>query len=133
MNTSKKLKIATGLSFLIIVFPGSHVTLLNFLVLGITFLQPFFFIGVEPINMNDIQAILISGLTILSLILIYKKSKLLTLGCIIIQYLWLFYSFNKKNLDETLSLLTIGLYLFLSTILLIFLFKNKKQSLNSNN
>ena len=41
MKNIQKLKTATLISFLIIIFPGSHVTLINFMMLAITFLQFF--------------------------------------------------------------------------------------------
>jgi hypothetical protein len=132
MTTIQKLKIATIISFLIIVFPDHHVTFLNIMSLGITFLQPFFMIGVDPIGIYDVQVLLISGLTILSLILIFKKSRILTLACIAIQYLWLINSFSKKNLNEIIFLSTVGLYIILSIILFIYVLKNRKHKLNSH-
>jgi len=132
MTTIQKLKIATIISFLIIVFPDHHVTFLNIMSLGITFLQLFFMIGVDPIGIYDVQVLLISGLTILSLILIFKKSRILTLTCIAIQYLWLLNSFSKKNLNEIIFLSTVGLYIILSIILFIYVLKNRKHKLNSH-
>lgn len=125
MNNIQKLKTATIISFLIIVFPGPHVTLINLMMLGIIFLQFFFRIGVDPIDLYVVNELLLSGLSILSLVLIFKKSRLLTLGCLLIQYLWLFYAFNKDDLNNIYYLSTIGLYLLLSLILMICLFKKK--------
>lgn len=126
MNTKQKIKIATIVSFLIIVFPTPHVVGINLILLGIIFLQPFFFIGVDPLDMHAIQAILLSGSSLLSLILIFKKSRLLTLACVFIQYLWLVYSLNKDYFNNIYYLSTMGLYLILSVILIIYLIRNKK-------
>ncbi len=123
MINSQKLKTVTIISFLIIIFPGPHVTFFNFMLLIIILLQPFFSIGVDSINLYAIQSLLLSGASILSLILIFKKSRLLTLACILIQYLWLFHILNKKNLNDVYYLSTLGLYLLLSLGLIMYLVK----------
>lgn len=125
MINSQKLKTVTIISFLIIIFPGPHVTFFNFMLLIIILLQPFFSIGVDSINLYAIQSLLLSGASILSMILIFKKSRLLTLACILIQYLWLFHILNKKNLNNVYYLSTSGLYLLLSLGLIIYLVKRK--------
>lgn len=123
MINSQKLKTVTIISFLIIIFPGPHVTFFNFMLLIIILLQPFFSIGVDSINLYAIQSLLLSGASILSLVLIFKKSRLLTLACILIQYLWLFHILNKKNLNDVYYLSTLGLYLLLSLGLIMYLVK----------
>lgn len=133
MKSTQKLKIATLLSFLIIVFPGSHVTLINLFILVIDFFQFFFMIGIEPIDVYAIKSLFLSGLTILSLILIFKKSRLLTLACVFMQYLWLICACNKNNLDNIYYLSTMGLYLLLSLLLILYLFKKQEHNTNATN
>jgi hypothetical protein len=85
-------------------------------------------IGVEPIDLDSIKSLLLSGLSFLSLILIFKESKALTFGCVFVHYLWLYSSFNKDDLNNKYYVGTMGLYLLLSLILLLFVFKNKKST-----
>jgi hypothetical protein len=75
MNNIDNIKKATFLSFLIIVFPGDHVTLINLIVIIITFLQFFSMIGIDSIDMESVLSLVLSSMTILSLIYIFNRSK----------------------------------------------------------
>jgi CDP-diglyceride synthetase len=125
MNNIDNIKKATFLSFLIIVFPGDHVTLINLIVIIITFLQFFSMIGIDSIDMESVLSLVLSSMTILSLIYIFNRSKHLSIVSILVQYVWLIYCFNKNNLNKIYYLLTIIFFVLLSFTLVYKLFKKE--------
>ena len=124
------LKIAAIISFLIIVFPGPHVVLVNFIVIPLILFDNVTSIWIDTIDFDTIKNIILSSLTLLSLIVIFKKNKYFVLACFIVQYLWLCNTFNNQNLSSSYYLTTVGLYFIVSLILLLnTLLVNIKQSL----
>jgi hypothetical protein len=125
MNNIDNIKKATFLSFLIIVFPGDHVTLINLMVIIIIFLESFSMIGIDSIDMDSVLSLFLSSLSILSLIYIFNKSRHMSIISILVQYVWLIYSFNKNNLNRIYYLLTISLFVLLSLTLVYQLLKKR--------
>jgi CDP-diglyceride synthetase len=125
MNNIDNIKKATFLSFLIIVFPGDHVTLINLMVIIIIFLESFSMIGIDSIDMDSVLSLFLSSLSILSLIYIFNKSRHMSIISILVQYVWLIYSFNKNNLNKIYYLLTISLFVLLSLTLVYQLLKKR--------
>jgi hypothetical protein len=126
MKNLKILKIATIIAFLIIVFPGK-IYFINGQMLFLIFIQFFLMIGVEPIISSSFISFLLSSLSILSMIFIFKKSRLITFACLLIQYLWLANCFNQRDLDNIYYISTMCLYFILSLILSYFLFLKKNE------
>jgi hypothetical protein len=124
MKSLQKLKIATIITFLIIVFPGK-IYFINLQMIILIFFQFFLMLGVDPIDLEFIKSPFLAGLSILSLIFIFKKSRKLIITSLIIQYLWLLNCFNFKNLNNIYYLTTMGLYVLLSLALIIYLIKKE--------
>ena len=129
MKNLKILKIATIIAFLIIVFPGK-IYFINGQMLFLIFIQFFLMIGVEPIISSSFISFLLSSLSILSMIFIFKKSRLITFACLLIQYLWLANCFNQRDLNDIYYISTMCLYLLLSLILIIYLFRKPQLTAN---
>ena len=130
MKNLKILKIATIIAFLIIVFPGK-IYFINGQMLFLIFIQFFLMIGVEPIISSSMISFLLANLSILSIISIFKKSRLLIFTSILIQCLWLANCYNPKDLNNVYYISTMCLYLILSLILIIYLFR--KPELTASN
>lgn len=126
----KILKIATIVSFLIIVFPGT-IYFINLQSLVLNILSFILSIGIDPIKFYDILLMMLNFSTILTLFLIFKKSRLLTFACLSIQYLWLANCFNQRDLNDIYYISTMCLYFILSLILIIYLFKKPKLTANN--
>ncbi len=125
MKNIENLKKATFLSFLIIFFPGEHVILINLIAILITFLD-FFSIGIHTFGIESVISFFLSGLTILSLVFIFNKSKILTIVSILVQYIWLNYCFNRNNLSSMYYLISISLFIILSLALIYVQLKKHK-------
>jgi len=128
MKNIENLKKATFLSFLIIFFPGEHVILINLIAILITFLD-FFSIGIHTFGMDSVISLFLSGLTILSLIFVFNKSKLLSIVSIFVQYIWLIYCFNQYILFSIYYLISLSLFVILS-LALIYVQLKKHKSVN---
>jgi hypothetical protein len=126
MKNIENLKKLTFISFLIIVFPGDHVTLINIIAILITFFQFFSSICIDTIGMESVLSLFFSGIAILSLVLIFNKSKLLSMISILVQYIWLIYCFNQNNLSSIYYLISLSLFIILSLVLIYVQLKKYK-------
>ena len=133
MKNTIILKTATILSYLVIIFPGSKISIINVIVLFGNLIQYIFMIGIEPFNINMTKLFVLGVFTILSLclMLIYSK-KLLILSCILIQYMWLINFFESSHIKYWYYTLPTLIYLVLSLILLysVFIKKNQNQAID---
>ena len=127
----KILKILTIISFLIIVFPGK-IYFLNLLLMPLVFLSFIFSIGTDPISLITIGLFLRSTSAMLSVIYIFKKSRIITFGCLLIQYIWLVNCYNARDFVNVYYISTMTLYLLLSLILIVALLKKSKQIQNGD-
>ena len=127
----KILKILTVISFIFIVFPGK-IYFINILSLILVFFSYIISVGVDPIDLEFVWNISISTLAILSLIYIFKKSKIYNIVCIIIQYVWLVNCYNVRDFTNVYYISTMGLYIVISQILVVVLLKNSKQIQNGD-
>ena len=128
MKNIENLKKATFLSFLIIFFSGEHVISINLIAILITFLD-FFSIGIHTFGMDSVISFFLSGLSILSLIFVFNKSKLLSIVSILVQYIWLIYCFNQYILFSIYYLISLSLFVILS-LALIYVQLKKHKSVN---
>ena len=124
MKNLKILKTAAIISFLIIVFPGK-IAFVNFIAIFMGIINFILMLGVEPMNMDFI----VSLLTIASIVLIFYKNKYLILFGIIVQVLYLIYTFNITFLGFWYYYLPTLTYLILSLTLIYFLvFKQNEHN-----
>lgn len=121
-----KLKIATILSFLLIIYPGklavfNGVTILLGLIVNITELfYP------EGNFIKALPSLIYVSIMIFSIILLLKKNKYINLICILIQYASLIYMFKVKFLKYWYYTLPTSVYLILSLTLLYYIFVKKE-------
>ena len=125
MKTILNLKILTVVVFLIIIIPGPHVSLFNFIIIPFIFLQFFLMIGIDPIDLESIKELTISILIISSLFLMFRNNKYFVLFSILVQYLFSLYTFQTKYLDYWYFTLSTLVYFILSIILIYVLFIKK--------
>jgi|LakMenEpi03Aug12_release.lakeMendotaPanAssembly.Ray.scaffolds.fasta_scaffold1143419_1 hypothetical protein len=131
MKNTQKLKIATIISFLIIVFPGK-ISFLNFIyiIIGVLNYTMELFYADEN-YFEEVLSLLLSIFTSISIVLIFSKRLKLNIIGIIIQYIWLIYTFNIKYIKYWYYSLPTILYLILSLSLIYVLFY--KKLLNNKN
>ena len=131
MKNTQKLKIATIISFLIIVFPGK-ISFLNFIyiIIGVLNYTMELFYADEK-YFEEVLSLLLSIFTSISIVLIFSKRLKLNIIGIIIQYIWLIYTFNIKYIKYWYYSLPTILYLILSLSLIYVLFY--KKLLNNKN
>ncbi len=125
MRNLKKLKIATIISFLVIVFPGK-ISFINimYLLIGIVN-SPMNLFYTQNSYLLAVWDFFIILTTIISIFLIFKKNRYTILFSIIVQNIYLGYIFKLpflKHWDYTLPTFT---YLVLSVILIYNLFFSK--------
>jgi hypothetical protein len=130
MKNTTKLKIATMLSFLLIIFPDNKLFLVNFIFLFISLVSDSLEMCYTE-NQTHILIILksffISAFTVLSILFIFAKNKYISLVCIIIQYSYLIYLFDISYIQYWYYILPTFVFVLLSLTLLYFIFV-KKQS-----
>ena len=114
MNSTIKLKLATLISFLLIINPGK-LSLPNGIILTVTLLENLLSFFSEKLDVY----FLISTLTFMSLFLIINKNKLLVFLGISIQLLWIIYMFKIGDLRYWYYVIPTLIYLT-TTLLLIF-------------
>jgi hypothetical protein len=131
MKNTQKLKIATIISFLIIVFPGK-ISFLNFIyiIIGVLNYTMELFYADEN-YFEEVLSLLLSIFTSISIVLIFSKRLKLNIIGIIIQYIWLIYTFNIKYIKYWYYSLQTILYMILSLSLIYVLFY--KKLLNNKN
>lgn len=128
MNKIKKLKITTIFFFLIIVFPGSHITIINFIELPLLVLNNFMELFYPEKNyLSDVVDFFIVITTTASVLLLFHKKKYFTFLSVICQYLYLYYTFNSEYLNYWLYLLPTSIYIIFSLILIYHLLFEKKE------
>lgn len=119
---TNNLKTVTIISFLTIVFPGK-IAILNAIAIFMSLINFFLMIGVEPPNFDFIVSIL----TISSLIMFFSKNKYLIIAGVLIQYIYLFYTFNSNYFKYWYYVLPVLIYLILSLILFFSLLFNRDK------
>ncbi len=130
MENVNKFKVLTLLCFLLIVFPGDKISIVNFfgilalLLDGLGSLQSFN--DDYPITIEIFLAISIC----FSLILIFKKNKFITLLCFITQYSFLLHSFKMDYLRYWYFSVPFFLYFLLSLTVIFLVFKNVMKCIN---
>lgn len=123
MERLQNLKIATIISFLIIVFPGK-IAFINVIAIFLGLLDFFLMLGVEPINLYFI----VSLLTIISLFLFFSKNKIYYLLALILQIFYIFFTFNLKFLNHWYYTIPTLAYLILSLVLIYISFFSEKEN-----
>ena len=108
----KNLKIATIISFLIIVFPGK-IVFVNAIAIFMGLFNSLLMLGIEPPNFD----MLVSLVTIISVFIFFSKKKYLFLLSVVIQYGYLVYTFNSGYLKYWYYVLPVSIYLSLSLLL----------------
>lgn len=127
MRKITKLKIATILSFLIIIFPGDHVALPNGIILFFSLFQSLWSIFYEDFNLEMYIYTTSVILGCCSLLFIIFKKELINILGIIIQFIWLGYMFKIDFLRYWYYFLPTSIYFVLIIILLYFIFFKKNQ------
>lgn len=129
MTTINKIKIGTITSFLLIVFPGK-LTLINLLFMIVGFVASLMDLMCEECNqIEPLKNLVIFISVLISFILIFSKRKLFVLGCVIMQVLYLCYTFKVDYLKYWYYILPTLVYLLLC-LLLIFRLFFKSQNFN---
>jgi hypothetical protein len=114
MNSTIKVKLASLISFLLIINPGK-LSLPNGIILTVTLLENLLSFFSEKLDVY----FLISTITFMSLFLIFSKNKLLVFLGISIQWLWIIYMFKIRDLRYWYYEIPTLIYLT-ATLLLIF-------------
>jgi len=109
----KNLKIATIISFLIIVFPGK-IVFVNAIAIFMGLFNSLLMLGFEHPNFD----MLVSIVTIISIFIFFSKMKYLIISSVFIQYGYLFYTFNSSYLKYWYYVVPISIYLILSFLLI---------------
>ena len=122
MNSTIKVKLATLISFLLIINPGK-LSLPNGIILTITLLENLLSFFSEKLDVY----FLISTLTFMSLFLIFNKNKRLVFLAISIQWLWIIYMFKSGDFGYWYYTLPVLIYLITSIILFLKYFPNKQK------
>lgn len=131
MNKIKHLKIGTMISFLMIIYPGGTLTLINFLWILVSAVTSFMdLLCLECDHVEPIKNLFILLLVITSIYLLFKQNKLLMITSVFIQYLYLTYLFKAKFLNYWYFTIPTLIYLALSLILIYFVFTKKLFSNN---
>lgn len=129
MKNLQKLKIATIISFLLIVFPGK-IDFINLIAIILGLINFFFMIGFEPLNFDFIVSIF----TITSIYLFFNKNRYIFFSSILLQYFYLFYTFKTDYLEYWCYTFPTSTYFILSLVLiytsLLERRENKKNSCN---
>ena len=126
MKNLIKLKIATILSFLLIIYPGklavfNGVTI--FIGLIVNIMELFY---PEGNFIKALPSLIYVIIMILSIILLLKNNKYINLICVLIQYTSLIYMFQIKFLKYWYYTLPTSIYFILSLTLLYFIFVKKE-------
>lgn len=123
MERLQNLKIATIISFLIIVFPGK-IAFINVIAIFLGLLDYFLMLGVEPISFDFI----VSLLTIFSMILLFSRKKVYSLIALLIQLFYIFFTFNPNFSNYWYYTIPTLTYLILSLILIYISFFGEKEN-----
>lgn len=130
MKSTTILKIATMISFLLIVFPDYKLFLVNFIFLIISLLSDssaLFYTENQTHFFILLKSLFLFTFTALSILLIFRKNKYTSLICIAIQYFYLIYLFDISYIKYWYYTLPTSIYLVLSIILLYYIFFKKNQ------
>ncbi len=123
----KKNKFLSVIIYLLIIFPGK-IAFPMFLILILTFFNSsleLFYSHQDYVYL--IKEFVFSILTLISLILIFKKNKFITFICIMIQLLFIFYTFKIENIKYWYYSLPVILYLISNSYLTYQLFKHYRK------
>lgn len=123
MERLQNLKIATIISFLIIVFPGK-IAFINVIAIFLGLLDFFLMLGVEPVNID----LIVSLLTIISFFLLFSRKKAYYLIALLIQLFYIFFTFNSKFLNYWYYIIPTLTYLILSLVLIYISFFSEKEN-----
>ena len=126
------LKILTIISFLAITHPGGTLTLANILWIIIGTIASFIeLLCIDCGNyFESFLKLLLNCIVMSSFYLIFRKKKLLAIGSIIVQLIYLEYTYNIEYLNYIYYTIPILIYLSLSVILAYYIFfKTEKNNL----
>ncbi len=121
------IKIALIISFLIIIFPGEHLSAFNFLILTFSFFDIFYLDLSSKIDFETVTYSILVILINISLLLVLTKNKILNILALFAQFYWLIYLFDINFLKFWYYILPTSIYLILSLTLIYFLFLKKKK------
>ena len=120
------IKVVQTISFLLIIFP-SKILLPNGLILIGSLLEAIFSLFGKDFDEEVILYSFLTFLAILSLVLMFRKNKLINGISVVLQYIWLFYMFKLIFLKNLYYLLTISIYIFITGFLIYQLFSKQNN------
>lgn len=124
------LKIAFLFSFLTIFIPFGKLTIPNGGILLITILQIFDNSPKKGFNINIDLQVFIAILTLISLVFVFLKNKILIFLSIIIQYFWLLKLIKLNSFNDLFFLITVITYVILTIVFLfVMIYKKSKEEI----
>ncbi len=126
MNLHLKIKVATIITFLVIINPDK-ISLPNGIILTISFIENLFSIFSEKLDVYFFM----SSFTFISIFTIFFKNNKITLLSISIQYMWLIYMFKVGDKNYWFYTIPTLIYIVLSLILIYLIMFKKNEEISN--